>query len=160
MYGLQRVREREQFEKKNNNNKGSSKVINLTDNNNIVDATAGTPSTPSAAMGGSPDASAGDDIIAFQQTPFSAYQGKEFDAEELEDILVDWLPWITHTKHSTQQSLVDAAVGRIANGVADTLSPKHPLIQPLTRSDTHTNDPVTLLRSRLPPLSVLLSPYV
>ena len=106
MYGLQRVREREQFEKKTSSSK-SSKVINLSDNN-----TAGTTAdTTSDAVDGQPP-----DVIDFQQSPFSAYQGKEFDTDELEDILVDWLPWITHTKHTSQQSLINAAVDRIAKG--------------------------------------------
>ena len=124
MYGLQRLREREQFEKKNNDKK-NSKVMNLTDDNNNVAAAAasgGTASSSSSSSASGASFASSDvvvgppDVVSFQQSPFSAYQGKEFDAEELEDILVDWLPWITHTKHTTQQSLVDAAVERIANG--------------------------------------------
>ena len=133
MYGLQRVREREQFDKKTGSSK-SSKVISLSDNNNTTPASgAGT-----AAAGAGTSASSGaidesPDIVPFQQSSFSAYQGKEFDVEELEDAVVDWLPWITHTEHTSQQSLINAAVERIAKGKWLTL------FTPFLTLSTHSN---------------------
>ena len=115
MYGLQRVREREQFDKKTSNSK-SSKVISLSDNNTPPASVAGTGAGTAGATAATGATEESPDIVPFQQSSFSAYQGKEFDVEELEDALVDWLPWITHTKHTSQQSLINAAVGRIAKG--------------------------------------------
>ena len=90
MYGLQRVREREAFE--------------------AFEASKG------GEKGGeqSGDRSAAVSV-PFMQTAFPAYQGKVFTPEDIEEALGEWAPWIQVQSH-TQESLVNAAVERIAAG--------------------------------------------
>jgi predicted NodU family carbamoyl transferase len=66
------------------------------------------PTNDSGAGKGSP-------VIHFQ-TPFPAYQGKSYTAQEVEDTLLDWTPWIVVKKHESPEELIKAAVEKIEKG--------------------------------------------
>lgn len=49
-------------------------------------------------------------------TSFSAYQGKKYSDDDIEDALSEWQPWITTTKHSSEEMLINSAVDNLTQG--------------------------------------------
>ena len=47
---------------------------------------------------------------------FSAYQGKEYTEQEIEDALFDYGTWIYVKKHESQQDLIEAAIEKVEDG--------------------------------------------
>ena len=55
-------------------------------------------------------------IVPFAQIPFPAYQGKEFNEEEIQDILSEWVSWMSVKKVETYEEIVASAVEKLAGG--------------------------------------------
>ena len=47
--------------------------------------------------------------------PFSAYQGREFSEEEIDDAINNFLPWITAVEYESHEELIDRAVDVLTN---------------------------------------------